>query len=142
MRSYSTMYRCIHKRINSCVHGYISRLHELQHNQYKNHFIIKTLCIMFYKKNGRICRNYHLEQYYWTTVCTFVFALIDVMRGSTGVGSPIPPPLPMRNLKFWTHVEGDHRHELNAILSSSFKIDHLRYKKVLTRFVFFIRSKS
>lgn len=31
--------------------------------------------------------------------------------------------------KIWTQVEGDHRHEMNAIYNSSSKIDHLRYNK-------------
>lgn len=49
--------------------------------------------------------------------------LLAVVRGSTGVGSE---PDPLKNL---TQVEGDHRHEMNAIFNSSSKIDHLRYNK-------------
>lgn len=49
--------------------------------------------------------------------------LLAVVRGSTGVGSE---PDPLKNL---TQVEGDHRHEMNAIFNSSSKIDHIQYNK-------------
>lgn len=104
MRSYSSTYSWI----------YFEAPYELQHNQYKNHLIIKTLCIM--------CHEKVVESVGIITIFVSYFHFNSLLCADLQVWAP--------NLTLWkTQVEGDHRHEMNATYNSSSKIDHLRYNK-------------